>query len=116
MRVARPTLMRPLRLCQGLPDLGAAVCTLVDEIEPGHAPERLNVPDIQRVSPAAGTHRHRRLDVAVLNIRWHVGSPSSASIPFQPPIRCYRSQSTILRKMDAHDQLLRTQEERSRNL
>jgi hypothetical protein len=65
-----------LRLGHGLSDFGAAVGTLEDEVDFRHAPMRLDLPDIHgEVSNAAGADDRSGLDVVVLDVGWHEGSP-----------------------------------------
>ena len=60
-----------------LPDFGAAVGALIDEVDLRYAPMGLNLPDVHRKqSNAAGAHNRSCLDFAMLDIGWHVGSPS----------------------------------------
>jgi hypothetical protein len=69
----------PFRLGHGLPDFGAAVGTLENEVDFRHAPMRLDVPDKHRkVSNAAGTKNRSGLDVVMLDVGWHDGSPFTA--------------------------------------
>jgi hypothetical protein len=69
-------LMRSFRPGYGLPDFSAAVGALIDEIDPGHAPMRLDLPDVHRQQPdAAGADDRSGLVRVVLYIGWHVGSP-----------------------------------------
>src|SRR5258705_6437507 len=69
--------MLSLRLRYRLPDFGAAVGALIDEVDLGHAPMGLDLPDVHREqSHAAGADNRRCLNFAVLDIGWHVGSPS----------------------------------------
>jgi hypothetical protein len=78
MRAAN-ALMPPFWLGDGLPDFGAAVGTFIDEVDLRHAPMWFDVPDIHGQKPyAAGTDDWRLLDVVMLNVGWHVGSPSQA--------------------------------------
>jgi hypothetical protein len=69
--------MLSLRLRYRLADFGAAVGALIDEVDPGHAPMGFDLPDVHREqSHAAGAENRGRLNFAVLDIGWHVGSPS----------------------------------------
>jgi hypothetical protein len=69
--------MLSLRLRYRLPDFGAAVGALIDEVDPGHAPMGLDLPDVHgEQSHAAGAENRGCLNFAVLDIGWHVGSPS----------------------------------------
>lgn len=64
------------RPAYGLPDFSAAIRTFVDEIDLGHAPVRLDVTHIHGQQPkAAGTEDRSHLNVVMLNICWHYGSP-----------------------------------------
>jgi hypothetical protein len=61
----------------GVPDFGAAVGALVDEVDPGHAPVRFDVSHIHRKqSYAAGADDCSSLNLVMLDVSWHVGSPS----------------------------------------
>jgi hypothetical protein len=72
--------MRAFRLAYGMPDLGAAVRALIDQVDLGHAPVWLDLPDIHRKqSDTAGADDRSHLDFMVcvmLYVGWHVGSPS----------------------------------------
>jgi hypothetical protein len=70
-------LVSPFRLRHGLPDFGAAVGALIDEVDPCHAPVGLNVSDVHRqYSDTAGADHWRGLNFVMLDVGWHVGSPS----------------------------------------
>ena len=64
------------RPCDGLPDLGAAIRALVDEVNLGHAPMGFNFPDKHgQQSYTAGADDRSILALVMLNVGWHVGSP-----------------------------------------
>jgi hypothetical protein len=71
-------LVPSFRLDDGLPDFGAAVGALIDEVDLRHVPMRLDVPHMHREqSDAAGTDNRRRLEDFVMpDIGWHGSSPS----------------------------------------
>jgi hypothetical protein len=77
--------VRPFRLGHGLPDFSATVGALIDEVDLRHAPMRLDVSHIHRKqSDAAGADNRVRLDdVVMLDVGWHVGSPSQ-EVNFNP--------------------------------
>src|SRR6202043_2614285 len=68
------------RLGDGLPDLGTAVGTFIDEVDLRHAPVRLDVSHIHRKQPdAAGADNRGRLkEFVMLDISWHVALPRKA--------------------------------------
>jgi hypothetical protein len=69
--------MSLLRLRHGLPDFGAAVGTLIDEVDLRHAPMGLDFSDIHRKqSYAAGADHSGCFTFVMLNVGWHIGSPS----------------------------------------
>jgi hypothetical protein len=69
--------MPSFRLADGLPDFGAAVRALKDEVDLRHAPMRLDLPDVHRKqSDATGAEDRGCLDFMVMHVGWHVGSPS----------------------------------------
>ena len=71
--------MPALRPCDGLPDLGAAVRALVDEVYLGHAPMGFDFPDEHgQQSHTAGADDGSVLALVMLNKGWHVGSPLAA--------------------------------------
>ncbi len=74
------------RLCHGLLDFSAAVRALIGEVDLRHAPMRLDVPDEHRKPDAARTNDESRLDVVMMNIGWHVGTPHG-SIHLSPLTR-----------------------------
>ena len=62
----------PFRFGYGLPDFGAAVGALIDEVDLGHAPMRFDVPDVHREKPyAAGADDRSCLDLVMLGVGWH---------------------------------------------
>jgi hypothetical protein len=70
--------MPPFWLCHSLPDFGAALGALIDEVDLRHAPMGFDISDIHREhSNAAGTDDYSFLDFVMLDVGWHVGSPSS---------------------------------------
>jgi hypothetical protein len=69
-----------------LPDFAAAVGALIDEVDLCHAPMGLDVSDEHRQkSQAAGAENHSVLSCVVLDISWHVGSPSPPSAVISIP-------------------------------
>jgi hypothetical protein len=72
-------------LGDSLPDFAAAVGALIDEVDLCHAPMGLDVSDEHRQkSQAAGAENHSVLSGVVLDISWHVGSPSPRSAVISP--------------------------------
>jgi hypothetical protein len=70
-------LVWPLRPDDGLPDFGAAVWALIDEVDLRHAPMGLDVPhEHGQQSYAAGADNRSSLDFVMLDVGWHFGSPS----------------------------------------
>src|SRR5437016_5144974 len=70
-------LVSQLRLGHRLPDFRAAVGTFIGEVDLRHAPMGFNVLDVHRQAHAAWTNDKGRLDfVVMVNIGWHVGSPT----------------------------------------
>jgi hypothetical protein len=85
--LAQFALMPWLRPCYGLPDFGAAIGAFIDKVDFRHAPVRLDVPHIHRQqSDAAGAKYRRGIDFALLDVGWHVGSPSKngSTVDFNP--------------------------------
>jgi hypothetical protein len=65
------------RLGDSVPDFGAAVGALIDEVDLCHAPMRLDVSDVHREqSYAAWADNRSGLNLVMLDVSWHVGSPS----------------------------------------
>jgi hypothetical protein len=61
----------------GLPDFGAAIGALVDKVDLRHAPMGLDVSDVHREQTyAAGADDWSCLDFVMLDVGWHLGSPS----------------------------------------
>jgi len=84
------------RLAHGLPDFGTAIGALIDEVDLGHAPVRLDVAHIHgQYSHAAGADDGRHLDLMMMDIGWHIGSPSrpemrgEISTQAEPKPRCH---------------------------
>jgi hypothetical protein len=78
--------MLPFRLGHGLPDFGATVGALIDEVDLRHAPMRLDLSDIHRKqSNAAGADNRGRLDLVMLDVGWHIGSPSAEARRISTP-------------------------------
>ena len=70
-------LMSSFRPCDGLPDFGAAVGAFIDEVDGRHAPMGFDVSYIHwKQSHAAGAEDRNWLDVVMLDVGWHIGSPS----------------------------------------
>jgi hypothetical protein len=71
-----------LRRPDGLPDFGAAVRALINKIDAGHIPVRLDFPDVHWLeSYTAGADHWGNVGfvlLAMLNVGWHFGSPSHA--------------------------------------
>src|SRR5712664_4073821 len=64
----------------GLPDFAAAVGALIDEVDLGHAPMGLDVSDEHwQKSQATGAENRSVLSCVVLDVSWHVGSPTPRS-------------------------------------
>ena len=62
-----------LWLAHGLPDLGAAIRTFVDELDFGHAPVRFDLAHIHRLhSDTAGANDRSHLDIVIVDVGWHV--------------------------------------------
>jgi hypothetical protein len=63
-----------------LPYFAAAVGALIDEVDLCHAPMGLDVSDKHRQkSQAAGAENRSVLSCVVLDVSWHVGSPTPRS-------------------------------------
>ena len=70
-------LMSSFRLGNGLSDFGTAVGALVDKVDPRLAPMWLDLPHEHReYSYTAGADDRCGLSFVVLDVGWHVGSPS----------------------------------------
>jgi hypothetical protein len=81
--------MSAFRLGDRVPDFGAAVGAFIDEVDPGHAPIRFDISHIHgEQTYAAWADDCSGLDLVMLDVSWHVGSPSaearSISTPSQP--------------------------------
>jgi hypothetical protein len=87
MRAAK-ALMSLFRLRDGLPDFGAAIGTLIDEVDLRHAPMGLDVSHMHgEKAYTAGTEDRGCPDLVVLDVSGHVGSPSSGStVSFSPKL------------------------------
>jgi hypothetical protein len=86
--------MAPFRLGHGLPDFGAAVGAFIDEVDCRHAPVGLDLSDEHRhESNAAGADDWRSLNFVMLDVGWHVGSPSSGSTEISTPSQFTRAGS-----------------------
>ena len=71
-----PKLMPKLWLHDGLANFGATVGALIGEVDPRHAPMRLDVAHIHFEPHTARTDDEARLDIVVMmDVGWHVGSP-----------------------------------------
>src|SRR5450631_3636854 len=94
--VARPALMPRLRSCYGLPHFGAAIGALIDKVDFRHAPVRLDVPHIhgQQADAAGAEDRGSLTFVVVLDVGWHVGSPSRRKHGKFQPRSTYRVRTT----------------------
>jgi hypothetical protein len=65
-------------LPDGLPDFRTAIRAFVDEVDLRHAPVWLDFPNIHRQhANAARTNDGRHLDLMMMDIGWHFGSPSA---------------------------------------
>jgi hypothetical protein len=96
-------LMPSFRLGDRVPDLGAAVGTLIDEVDLRQAPMGLDVSHIHRQqSYAAWTDNRSGLDFVMLDVGWHVGSPCKAEQ------RKIQPRTNLTPIADTHHQLLRT--------
>jgi hypothetical protein len=70
----------------GLPYFAAAVGALINEVDLCHAPMGLDVSDKHRQkSQAAGAENRSALSSMVLDVGWHVGSPSPRSAVISAP-------------------------------
>jgi hypothetical protein len=66
-------------LCDRLPDFAAAVGALIDEVDLRHAPMGFDVSDEHgQQSQAAWADNRGFLNLMVMHISWHVGSPCIA--------------------------------------
>jgi len=75
-----------LVLPNSLSDFRTTIGAFVDQVDLRRAPMRLYVSNIHRQSHAARTNNHRRLNfVVVVNVGWHVGSPSRANAALSQP-------------------------------
>lgn len=82
-----------LRLFDGLPDLGPAPGALIDEVDLGRAPVRLDFTHEHGKQAHAARADHRGgIGRVMLDISWHLGSPSQAK-PNPRRIYCRRSQT-----------------------
>jgi hypothetical protein len=79
-------LMPSFRLGDGVPDLGATVGALINEVDLRQAPMGFDVSHIHRQQPyAAWTDDRSSLDFVMLDVSWHDGSPSQQnSVNFNP--------------------------------
>ena len=105
--------MPSFRPGHGLPDFGAAIRTFKDDIDLRPAPIRRDVANVHRQnSDAAGADNRDclGLDVVVVNVGWHVGSPrhNESKVDFSPS-------RNLPHMPNIHHQLLRTQRERQHN-
>src|ERR1700722_9954509 len=101
-------LMPPLRPGDGVPDFGAAVRAFIDEVDLRLAPMRFDVPDEHgKQSHAAGADHRNGLDVVMLDVGWHIGSPSQRKHAESQPQVIYP------RIVDVPHQLFRTDIERT---
>src|SRR6266480_7927532 len=64
------------RLCHGLLDFSAALRALVDEVDLRHAPMGFNIANVHSKTHAVGADDCGGLNFVVLDVGWHVGSPS----------------------------------------
>ena len=71
--------MLSYRLRYRLPDFGAAVGALIDEVDLRHAPMGFDVSDEHgQQSQAAWADNRGFLNLMVMHVSWHVGSPCIA--------------------------------------
>ena len=86
LRSYESQLMPHVRLHDGLANLGAAVGAFIGEIDLRHAPMRLDVAHKHRKSDAARTDDEGWFGVVVMiDIGWHVGSPTTHSAVVPDP-------------------------------
>ena len=90
--------MPSFRLGDGVPDLGAAVGTLIDEVDLRQAPMGLDVSHIHRqYSYAARADDRSGLNFVMLDVGWPDGSPSQqVSVNFNPAPTYPRSPMPII--------------------
>ena len=76
-------LVQQFRLGHRLPDLRAAVGAFIGEVDLRHAPMRCDVPDVHRQALTAWADHEGWFGVVMVDIGWHVGSPTrhSAVVP-----------------------------------
>ncbi len=82
LAVAR-ILMQPFRLGRRLLDLHATVEAFKGEVDLSHAPMRCDILDVHRQALAAWADHEKWFGVVMVDIGWHVGSPTrhSAVVP-----------------------------------
>ena len=76
-------LVQQFRLSHRLPDLRATVGAFVGEVDLRHAPMRCDVLDVHRQARTAWADHEGWFGVVMVDIGWHVGSPTrhSAVVP-----------------------------------
>ena len=76
-------LVQPFRLGHRLSDFRATVRAFIDEVDLCHAPMRCDVLDVHWQAHTARADNEGWFDVVMVDIRWHVGSPTrhSAVVP-----------------------------------
>ena len=73
------------RFSHGVPHLGAAIRTFIDEVYLRHAPVRFDVAHIHgQQSNTAGANYRCRLDFVMTDIGWHIGSPAKRPMNINP--------------------------------
>jgi hypothetical protein len=86
--------MAPCWLADRLPDFGAAIGALIDELDLRHAPMGLYVPDIHRQKSHASRAEDRSSFVAfvMLNVGWHwLSFGPEAHFCFDPELNLARA-------------------------
>ena len=77
----RGNLVQQFRLGHRLPDLRAAVGAFKSEVDLRHAPMRCDIPDVHRQALTAWADHEEWFGVVMVDIGWHVGSPTRHSVP-----------------------------------
>src|SRR5207342_410521 len=94
-----PKLM--LRLGHRLPNLRATVGAFIGEVDLRHAPVWCDVLDVHRKALTAWTDHEGRFGVVMVDIGWHVGSPTRRSAsPTRKP--AYASAAAIIVVFSEH--------------
>jgi hypothetical protein len=74
--LGRAQLVSPVWFGHSFPDFGAALRALVDEINLRHAPMGFNIANVHSETYAVGADDWGGLNFVMLDVGWHVGSPS----------------------------------------